>query len=300
MGQGSGQSGTPFSCTHEQFLAACREVGFSAEFLKQLPGKSGPIFERRFVYKSPGSASDLPTHLEVAISNDGYHSFFCMLRYTFPNLRAGNCAQAHGLIFVEGFPGGWNDLATRLLDQQQMLLRMPLFVLNVVLELAQEGADAEYETRWEETLEIKSQVMGSSSDYRKMSLELAGIGESLAHNEHFAATILEQAKELQRLSNLCHAPESIHFNRRSEEIQPTIFRGEAYLKRINMIKDLLQNMQTVLANRLTLASAGAPASIEQGGPPTYFHPPAAAAPVSIEQDRPPAYSNSLPPSNAAG
>lgn len=273
FGEGSGQQSSPFSITSQEFQTLCRnEFGFSQPFLQKLVAKVS-LFEHHFEFVESSKIS-APTHLEIAMSNFENDSFFCMLRYEITT-RTARC-----ILFVKPMDHlkrrrllrselvGWFD------KNQALLARHPLLILNVILGLIQLRAQ-DY-VRWRLDLNNMESRLGVTRDGQSLKMsgyedvcwkfgilnaDLAGLAKKIADTELSAATILEHAKSLQRLVQVCEEYEALDTSFQNhpmwkitspqrEEVQATITRSELYLRHLKMSQDVLQSLTAVLYNRI--------------------------------------------------
>ena len=274
VGEGSGQMSSPFSVTAQAFSRKCSEIGFSRPFLDKLVSRSS-LFEYKFVFpeSTDSTATALsPSHLEVAIANFENDSFFCLVRYGLVD-RKSDC-----LLFLKTGDHLKKDLITAadfipwLDNNQEILQRHPLLILNVVLAFIQDRAHDFL--RWRlELYDMESRLgvtrdgnyLRSSGyaaidhDFTLLNADLAGIAKKVADTELSASTVHEHAKSLQRLVGICEDLQSSSNNHsvprifceQREEIQSTIIRAELYLKHMKMSQDVLQSLTAVLYNRIS-------------------------------------------------
>jgi hypothetical protein len=276
VGEGSGQNSSPFSVTAQVFSRKCSEIGFSQPFLDKLVSRSS-LFEYNFVFAGPTASTTIalsPTHLEVAMANYENDSFFCLVRYDLVD-RKSDC-----LLFLK--TGDYlkqnlvkaADFISWLDNDQEILQRHPLLILNVVLAFIQNRAH-EF-TRWRlELYDMESRLgvtrdgnyLRSSGyaaidhDFTLLNADLAGIVKKVADTELSASTVHEHAKSIQRLVEICEDLQSSGWANNSsvqrifceqrEEIQSTIIRAELYLKHMKMTRDVLQSLTAVLYNRIS-------------------------------------------------
>jgi hypothetical protein len=278
FGQGSGQQSSPFSITSQEFQTLCRnEFGFSQPFLQKLVAKVS-LFEHHFDF-SESSEISAPMHLEIAMSNFENASFFCLLRYDI-TARTAKC-----MLFVKPMdnlrrrPLLPNEIAGWFDKNQATLTRHPLLILNVILGLIQFRAQ-DY-VQWRLDLNNMESRLGVTRDGQLLKMsgyedvcwkfgilnaDLAGLAKKIADTELSAATILEHARSLQRLIQVCEAYEALNTSFQShpvrnitseqrEEVQATITRSELYLRNMKMSQDVLQSLTAVLYNRINKQDA---------------------------------------------
>ena len=275
LGEGSGQRNAPFCVTSDEFVSICNEIGFSQPFLRKLFAKA-PIFEYRFDSLDSSGSSTAPSHLEIAMANYENDSFFCLFRYNI-NERTSPC-----MLFLKVLdrrresesPLLPDDLLVWLVENEEMLQRNPLLILNIILQFVQYEAQ-EYvrgrlelynlESRLGVTREgeyLKQGGYGAVDfDFTLLNADLAGVVKKMANTELSTSVIVDHAKSLHRLVGLCEDFEALKsqdkaqaarpiVSEQREEIQSTIIRGELYLKNIKMTQDVLQSLSAVLYNRI--------------------------------------------------
>ncbi|KUJ14471.1 uncharacterized protein LY89DRAFT_736505 [Mollisia scopiformis] len=272
IGEGSGQNSSPFSMTAQVFTRKCSEIGFSQPFLDKLISRA-PLFEYRFVFPGPTDPTATavsPTHLEVAMANFENDSFFCLFRYGLIDRRS------HCLLFLKTGDYLKKDLlkATDFIpwldNNQEVLQRHPMLILNVILAFIQ-GREYEF-VEWRMDLyDMESRLgvtrdgtyLNSSGyasidhDFRLLNADIAGFVKKVADTELSASTVLEHAKSVQRLMGICEDLQSSPNNQlrilseQREELQATIIRAELYLKHMKMARDVLQSLTAVLYNRIS-------------------------------------------------
>ena len=274
VGEGAGQNSSPFSVTAQVFSHKCSEIGFSRPFLDKLVSRSA-LFEYRFVF--PGSTDSIatalsPSHLEIAMATYENDAFFCLFRYGLVDrksdcllfLKTGNHLKKNLIEAADFIP--WLD------NDQEILQRHPLLILNVILVFIQDRAHDFLRWRLElNDMESRLGVTRDGSylrssgyaaidhDFTLLNADLAGIVKKAADTELSASTVHEHAKSIQRLIGICEDLETPSnnnsvpriFSVQREEIQSTIIRAELYLKHMKMTKDVLQSLTAVLYNRIS-------------------------------------------------
>jgi hypothetical protein len=213
------------------------------------------------------------------MSNFENASFFCLLRYDI-TARTAKC-----MLFVKPMdnlrrrPLLPNEIAGWFDKNQATLTRHPLLILNVILGLIQFRAQ-DY-VQWRLDLNNMESRLGVTRDGQLLKMsgyedvcwkfgilnaDLAGLAKKIADTELSAATILEHARSLQRLIQVCEAYEALNTSFQShpvrnitseqrEEVQATITRSELYLRNMKMSQDVLQSLTAVLYNRINKQDA---------------------------------------------
>jgi Mg2+ and Co2+ transporter CorA len=301
IGLGSGQRRAPFSCIYAEFVHKCEVYKFSGAFLSRVSGNKS-LLEHRFERPNRNSR---PSHLEIAMANYESDGFLCLLRYELSGGLAKK-EKARGILFIRGSDQAKGNrqsvesIILRLGSHSDLLLQQPLLILNVILALLQE--DAHTYSKWRQELLTMEAQLGASHDltglqsmgypnvsynFNKLNADLAGLVKRVADNKLSVVTILEHAKELQRLVVLCEkietasdrpnppelgqlnqdhqdeshetwqADQELQYSERYEEIQSTISRAELYIKHIKMSEEVLESLTAVLFNRIAKSDSSA-------------------------------------------
>lgn len=273
VGEGSGQSSTPFSISPETFSAKCEEFRFSKIFLQRLVAKA-PLFENRFEFSTISDTAAVPSHLEIAMANFENDAFFCLLRYDFRERSSKALLLLKTMDYLKEASSSSKDILPWFDSRKAILGRHPLMILNVILEFIQQKAH-QY-VRWRlELYGLESRLgvtryIGSlrqagydevDHDFALLNADLASLAKRLADTELSASTILEHSKSIHRLVGYCEQYEAIIavgqsksllpiVSEQNEEIQGTIIRAELYLRNMKMAQDVLQSLSAVLYNRI--------------------------------------------------
>jgi hypothetical protein len=278
IGTGSGQIAAPFSITRLHFDDLCQEYQFCPAFLGKVIRKAS-FFEHHF---GGGHAtlegSSAPTHLEMALAVYEIDAFMCLLRYDIGNMAP---KSVRCLLFVKRSDPRklplpvLHNIRSWFGNHRELLERYPLLVVNVILSFMQARAHEyvrgrqglnDIEARLGVTHHLsrlrRSGYADVSYDFEALNADLAGLSKRVANNELSATTILEHAKALQRIVQICEALEKpsrlskdtawlSQTSEQQEEIQSTIIRAELYLKHTKMMQDAVQSLTAALYNRIS-------------------------------------------------
>ncbi|KAG4441177.1 hypothetical protein IFR05_003348 [Cadophora sp. M221] len=275
IGGGSGQILTPFSVSAKEFRDVCTEFEFSQLFLEKLVAKAA-LFEHQFNFSGFSGAGKQPTHLEIAMAVYENDAFLCLLRYDIEQRTAKCLVFVKEVDYLKHTPLEPCVLSSWLDENEEILQRHPLMILNVILRLIQFRAH-EY-VRWRMQLYNMESRLGVTRDadtlmrsgyaevcydFGILNADVAGLAKSVADTKLSASTILAHTKSLQRLIGICEecevlsAPDQVPLPRLStseqrEELEATITRAELYLGHIEMVQGgVLQSLTAVLYNRIS-------------------------------------------------
>jgi hypothetical protein len=266
FGEGSGQVSTPFRIRSQEFISICTEFEFSEEFLNKFVAKA-PLFEYRFIFPK---ADVSPSYLEIAMATYENDGFFCLLRYDLNARSAKVVLFSKTMDHVRKTPFLNSVLIMWFKQNEAILQRNPLLVLNVLIEYVQFRAYQyvqwrvelyNLEARLAVTLHgqtLKRRGYGDvDHDFTLLNSDLAGIAGKLADTELSASVLLDHAKGFQRLVDMCEEYEARGrqqsrplFSEQQEEVHATIVRAEMFLKSTKMAQDVLYSFSAVLYNRI--------------------------------------------------
>lgn len=272
LGVGSGQRHWPFPVSSEEFQRYCETIGFSELFLNALVAKA-PLFEHRFVVTD---ASDVPTHLEIAMATLENDSFFSLLRYHIAKSEAKVIIFFKPVDHINRTPLYLSKIIAWLDSNSELLRRHPLMILGAFLSFMQFRAHEflrwrlelnNMEARLGVTRESESLRQGGYSeisyDFTAMNADLAGLSKKIADSELSASILLEHGKCFQRLVVLCEdyeahyksplrepATELLGTTEQREVLKSIVARGELYIKQSKMLQDVLTSLEAVLYNRI--------------------------------------------------